>query len=66
MKAINANPVYDQFALSDQVGIITSSRMMKVLRHLRDSRTTHRGDSCQQMRREDFPQGLERSCSPLD
>jgi hypothetical protein len=35
MKAINANPVYDQFALSDQVGIITSSRMMKVLRHLR-------------------------------
>jgi hypothetical protein len=30
-------PVFDQFVLAEQVGIVNSSRMMKILRHVRKS-----------------------------
>jgi hypothetical protein len=32
---VDKGPVYDQFALADQVGIINSNRLMKILRHTR-------------------------------
>jgi hypothetical protein len=32
---MNNSPVYDQFALMEQVGVINSARMMKILRNLR-------------------------------
>jgi hypothetical protein len=32
---VDRGPVFDQFALADQVGIINSNRFMKILRHAR-------------------------------